>query len=454
MLLKRFYINLIIRLLLILFNMLLQAFAIRDLIAGQLLFTFIVLSGILILQVVLLFLYVKKTNRLLTRLVLSVSNQDFSQLSGRDGTPHKELQKALNAIVQQYQSVYMEKESQSFLMHHLVEAIPAGILVVNQEGSILHRNRAIERLLDLSGVKSLQEIQNRQPGFYKKILEPGIPGTFVFEHLLEGEQIKLSLTLREFPLANKKHRIVLAQDISRVVDASEVDAIQRLLRILTHEIMNSLTPVHSLTETICMLMTGEDGGSKTQEEITRLNFDDILESVQAIQERTGRLDEFVTRFRSLTRMPDNLDLKAVRIRQLLDSLCSIMQTELAGTELLVDVEDEDLEIMADAVLMEQVLINLLSNALTAMSGTDQPRLELKAQKIDSRVSIQIRDNGSGIPKEKLPDIFMPFYSTKEKASGIGLSFVRQVLRLHNASIQVQSEPGKGSTFSILFDAAD
>ena len=453
MLLKRFYINLIVRLLLILVNMLLQAFAIRDLIDGQLLFTFIVLSGILILQVVLLFLYVKKTNRLLTRLVLSVSNQDFSQLSGSDSSPHKELQKALNAIILQYQSVYMEKESQTFLMHHLVQAIPAGILVVNQEGFILHKNIVIEKLLDLSGVNSLQEIQKRQPDFYKKVLEPGNTGNFVFEHTRGGERIKLSLTLREFPLANKKHRIILVQDISRVVDASEVDAIQRLLRILTHEIMNSLTPVHSLTETICMLMTGEDGGSKTQEEITRLNFDDILESVQAIQERTGRLEEFVTRFRSLTRMPDDLDLKAVRIRQLLDSLCNIMQTELAGTKLLVDVDDEDLEIMADAVLMEQVLINLLSNALTAISGTDQPRLELKAYKTDSRVMIQVRDNGSGIPKEKLPDIFMPFYSTKEKASGIGLSFVRQVLRLHNASIQVQSEPGKGSTFSIRFDAA-
>ena len=453
MLLKRFYINLIVRLLLILVNMLLQAFAIRDLIDGQLLFTFIVLSGILILQVVLLFLYVKKTNRLLTRLVLSVSNQDFSQLSGSDSAPHKELQKALNAIILQYQSVYMEKESQTFLMHHLVQAIPAGILVVNQEGFILHKNIVIEKLLDLSGVNSLQEIQKRQPDFYKKVLEPGNTGNFVFEHTRGGERIKLSLTLREFPLANKKHRIILVQDISRVVDASEVDAIQRLLRILTHEIMNSLTPVHSLTETICMLMTGEDGGSKTQEEITRLNFDDILESVQAIQERTGRLEEFVTRFRSLTRMPDDLDLKAVRIRQLLDSLCNIMQTELAGTKLLVDVDDEDLEIMADAVLMEQVLINLLSNALTAISGTDQPRLELKAYNTDSRVMIQVRDNGSGIPKEKLPDIFMPFYSTKEKASGIGLSFVRQVLRLHNASIQVQSEPGKGSTFSIRFDAA-
>lgn len=451
MLLKRFYINLIIRLLLILANMVLQAFAIRDLIGGQMLFTFIVLSGILILQVILLFLYVKKTNRLLTRLVLSVSNQDFSQSLGSDSTPHKEFQTALNAIIHQYQSVYMEKESQLFLMHHMLEVIPAGILVVDQEGSLLHKNKATEKLLDLSGTRSMEEIQEQHPDLYRKVMEPGIPGTYVFDYFQLGEQKKLSITLREFLLVNKKHLIILVQDISREVDAGEVDAIQRLLRILTHEIMNSLTPVHSLTETITMLMTGKEGESKAQEEITSNNYDDILESVQAIQERTGRLDEFVTRFRSLTRMPENLELKPVRVRQVLDSLCSIMQAELAQTELVVEMAYEDLEIMADTVLLEQVLINLVTNALTAMIGKPQPRLELKVIRADSRILLQVTDNGAGIPKEKLPDIFMPFYSTKEKASGIGLSFVRQVLRLHNASIQVQSKPGEGSTFSILFD---
>ena len=191
MLLKRFYINLIIRLLLILANMVLQAFAIRDLIGGQMLFTFIVLSGILILQVVLLFLYVKKTNRVLTRLVLSLSNQDFSQSPGRDRTPHKELRYALNAIIEQYQSVYMEKESQTFLMHHLVQAIPAGILVVDQEGSILHINKVIERLLDLSGARNMEEIQKQEPDLYKEILGPGIQGTYVFERSQQGENRKL-----------------------------------------------------------------------------------------------------------------------------------------------------------------------------------------------------------------------------------------------------------------------
>lgn len=447
---KRFYINLIIRLLLILANMLLLAFALRDLIDRQMLFTFIVLSGILILQVGLLFFYVKKSNRVLTRLVLSLSNQDFSHSPGKTSTPHRELRSALNTIIQQYQSVYMEKESQFFLMHHLVQAIPAGILVADQEGTLFHINAALESLLDLYGARSLMEIQKREPDFYSAIVEPGIPGTYAYKHSQRGEQKKLSVTLREFPLLNKMHRIILVQDISREVDAGEVDAIQRLLRILTHEIMNSLTPVHSLTETIAMLMTGEDGESKNQEEITRLNYYDILESVKAIKERTERLDEFLSRFRSLTRMPEKLELKAVKVRHVIDSLCSIMQAELAKTELVLDLEGEDLEIMADTVLLEQVLINLVTNALTAMSETSQPRLELNVDKSSSNVRIMVRDNGTGIPKEKLQDIFMPFYSTKEKASGIGLSFVRQVLRLHQASIQVQSETGRGSTFILIF----
>jgi signal transduction histidine kinase len=150
-------------------------------------------------------------------------------------------------------------------------------------------------------------------------------------------------------------------------------------------------------------------------------------------------------------MPEKLDLKSLRIMDLFDSVCRIMQAELSQTGLEVSLEREDMQIQADAALMEQVLINLLTNALTAMSGKEDPLLQLTAFNSEGRTVIRVSDNGSGIPREKLPHIFMPFYSTKEEASGIGLSFVKQVLRLHKAFIRVQSETGKGSDFYILFE---
>jgi signal transduction histidine kinase len=450
MLLKRFYINLSLRLVLILANLVLLAFAVRDLFSDQLLFTFIVLSGILILQVLLLFLYIKKTNRQLTRLVLSVTNQDFSQSLDHRGTPHQEFQRALNSIIEQYQSVYLENESQSFLMQHLVQTIPAGILLAKSAGTFMLKNKAMENLLDLSGTRSFTELNKKHPDL-RKLFDPPKPGSHTLSRAVRGEQKKLSVNIREIRVMNQFQILVLVQDISREVEAGEVDAIQRLLRILTHEIRNSLTPVQTLTETISMIMTHTGGSKSDPDKLTRENFDDILDSVQAIRERTEKLDQFISRFRKLTRMPENLELTSLRIRDLFDSVCRIMQAELSRTGLQVNLEREDMQIQADAALMEQVIINLLTNALTAMSGTEDPVLELSGFNSEGKTILQVRDNGSGISPEKLPHIFMPFYSTKEEASGIGLSFVKQVVRLHGASIQVQSEPGAGSSFIIRFE---
>jgi signal transduction histidine kinase len=446
MLVKRFYLNLVLHMVLILATMSFQAFAIRDLVEGQHLFTFIVLSGFLVLQVVLLFRYLRKTNRQLTKFVLAIANQDFTLKFGKEKgkTPHKELNQAFNKIIAQYQSVYMEKESQTFLMHHLVKEIPAGIMVLNQDGGLLEKNQAIERLLKL---------EEGQPGFYEKIVKPGIPGTYHHKLSASGEQLDLSIHVSEFLLMNKLHKIVLVQDISKEVNAGEVDAIQRLLRILTHEIMNSLAPVQSLTETITMLMTDAEGRPREQESLSQRNYNDILESVQAIQERAGGLDRFVNRFRTLTRLPETLETEAVLVKDLFESVGKIMHAELDHVDLRTDLESENLEIRVDPALVEQVLINLINNSLTAMSTQPAPLLILKAKQSDAYITVQVVDNGSGIPEEKLSDIFMPFYSTKEQASGIGLSFVKQILRLHNASIHVRSAIGEGSTFSIRFPKA-
>jgi len=450
MLLKRFYLNLIVRLALILVTMVFQAFAIQNLFGGQLLFTFIVLTGILILQLVLLFLYVKKSNRQLTRLVLSLSNQDFTQTLAESASPHKEFKQALNAIVEQFQSVYMEKESQAFLMHQLVRSIPAGIMVSDPDGKLILKNQAIEQLLGLSGTVTLKEIKVCQPELYKKIFKPGNPGDYTYQLSTSNSQKNLAITIKLFLLLKREHKIFLIQDISKEVDAAEIDAMQRLLRILTHEIMNSLTPVHSLTETITMLMTDSDGQARKQEQLSQKNYRDILESVLAIQERTSGLDHFVSRFRTLTRMPEKLVCNRLKVRELLEAVCTIMQTQLSGVKVDLKIASEDLAISVDGALIEQVLINLITNALTAMAETEHPRLGLKAFTADSHIVVQVSDNGTGIPKEKLADIFLPFYSTKEQASGIGLSFVKQVLRLHNASIQVQSVVNQGSTFSMRF----
>ena len=447
MLVKRFYLNLLIRMMLILATMFILAFAIQNMLEDQLMFTFIVLSGLLLLQMVLLLRYLRHTNRLLTKFVLAMANQDFTQKFGKEKgrAAYQDLQQAFNKIIEKYQSVYLEKESQSFMMHHLVKEIPAGIMVLNQEGEVLVRNQAMEDLLMLEEGRS---------GFYDKILKPGVPGTYAYKLTSSGEQLNLSVNVSEFILLNKVHKIILVQDISKEVNAGEVDAIQRLLRILTHEIMNSLAPVQSLTETITMLMTNAEGKPREQESLSQRNYNDILESVQAIKERAGGLDSFVHRFRTLTRLPEKLETEVVKVEHLFASVVKLMHTDLDKVDFHTELEHEDLEIRIDAALVEQVLINLINNSLTAMTEQSNPRLVLKAKRSDTYILVQVTDNGSGIPSDRLTDIFTPFYSTKEQASGIGLSFVKQILKLHNASIHVQSIHGEGSTFSIRFPNAE
>jgi len=452
MFLKRFYINLIVRMTLIIATMGFQAFAINELIEGQLLFTFIVLTGILILQVVLLFSYLKRSNRLLSRFVLAISNQDFTSKfeKGSGKTPSKDLNQAFNTIIEQYQSVSMEKESQTFLMHHLLRAIPAGIIVSNQDGRLLLKNNALERLLGVADIASLEEVKSKKPDFHKAILKSGSSGNYIYEPSSSKEQRKYSVSVNTFLLLNDMHKLILVQDISKEVDAGEIDAIQRLMRILTHEIMNSLTPVNSLTETITMLMTDEYGQPKEQEDLSQKNYNDILESIQAIKERAEGLDHFVNNFRTLTRLPETLETKLINVKDLFETVCKIMNSQLVNVDVTLRLESEEMKIEIDSALIEQVLINLVTNSLTAMSNKDQPQLVLESFCKGDHIIIQVQDNGSGIPQEKLANIFMPFYSTKEKASGIGLSFVKQILRLHNASIHVQSVVDKGSTFSMKF----
>lgn len=443
MLVQRFYLNLVLRLVFILATMTAQAFVIRDLVEGQLMFTFIVLSLALVLQVVLMFRFLRKTNRQLAKFVLAITNQDLNIKFGKGSgkTPHTELNQAFDRILSLYHSVNLEKESQTFLMFHLIKEIPAGILVLNQDAEVIVKNPFMERLLKLEEGKE---------GFYEKFIQTHPSGTYPYKLLSPGEQLNLSVTINEFPLLNRLHRVVLVQDISKEVNAGEVNAIQGLLRILTHEIMNSLAPVQSLTETITMLMTDEKGQAREQEGLSPQNFNDILESVQAIQERAGRLDDFVNRFRSLTRLPDALEKEPVTVRELFSAVIRVMHAELEGVEVSIHLENEQLWLEADAVLMEQVLINLITNSIVAMEMHSEPQLTLKAFSGKSQIFIQVSDNGMGIPEAKLADIFLPFYSTKEQASGIGLSFVKQIMSLHNGSIQVKSEVGKGSTFTMGF----
>jgi nitrogen fixation/metabolism regulation signal transduction histidine kinase len=452
MLLRKFYINLVIRIVLILFNMIAIALVIPDLIEKQLMFTLIVFAMILILQIILLLYYIKKTNRLFTKFVLAISNLDFTSKFKTDfsATPYKDLNLAFNKIIKQYQNVTLETQAQHSITDHIIQTIPAGILVFSENDSISFKNRRAENLLGIKEIYSIHQLEDLLPDFYKVMTENEKAGSFIYETSDQNERKKLSVTVKSFKLYSQNQKLISIQDISREIDQGEFDAIQRLMRILTHEIMNSLTPINSLTETITMLMSDEKGDAKPFNTFNEINYNDVRESVIAIKERGEGLDHFVNNFRTLTKLPEKLQTNEVLVNDLLNSVCKIMNTDLNNISVKVEIEKDDLFINVDNALIEQVLINLITNSLTAMSKTKKPELHLKSFIKDNNTFIQVIDNGIGIPNEKLSDIFIPFYSTKEKSSGIGLSFARQIMRLHNGSINVLSNSGEETIFTLVF----
>ena len=449
---RRFHINLIIRIILILINMMILVIIVRDLFQKQLMFTFIVFIVILVLQIILLFNYLNKTNKLFARFILTISDTDFSSKFGEkhSQTPFKGLNIAFNKILEQYQNVSKEKEKQYFLTQHLIQTIPVGILVFNEEGKITFKNKLGENLLGIKEIYSLKQIANKLPDFYNKLNDIGENGNFVFEIIHESEKKKLSVKQKTFNLYDQHQRLISVHDVSKEIDAGEADAIYRLMRILTHEIMNSLTPINSLTETTAMLMNTTEGEIKPFEEFSEKNYNDIRESIIAIKKRGEGLDHFVNNFRTLTKLPEKLKKESIKVRDLFRAVSRIMNTELSKVNVKIDLENNDLCIMIDVALIEQVLINLITNSLAAISKVEDPRIILKSFRQESSVIIQVIDNGVGIPKNKINDIFIPFYTTKENGSGIGLSLVKQIMRLHNGTIHVQSSSENETIFNLKF----
>jgi len=431
--------------------MIVLAIIARDLFTKQLMFTSIVASTVLLFQIVLLFSYIKKTNRLFTRFILAISNRDFASKFEEDyiQSPYQGLNIAFNKILDQYKDMSMEKEKQYFLTKNLIESIPAGVLVFNELGKITFKNKLGEKLLGIAEIYSMDQLKSTLGVFGKKLDEHTDSGSFLYDSDFGNETKKLAVTVKTIHLFKQKQKLISIQDVSKELDAGELDAIQKLMRVLTHEIMNSLTPINSLTETVMMLMSDSEGKEKLFDDFSSKNYQDVRESVIAIKERGEGLDYFIQNFRSLTKLPEKLKKENIYIKDLFNSVCKIMNAETNNLTIKTKLQ-EDITIKADAALIEQVIINLLKNSLDAVSGIKNPKVLLEAFMKDSTVIIQVVDNGIGIPKTKISQVFIPFYTTKVKGSGIGLSFARQIMSMHNGSINIQSELNKETVVRLKF----
>ena len=409
----------------------------------------LIVAALIVYQFTSLIAYVEKTNRDLTRFLDAIKYSDFSQTFAHTGlgSSFTELKAAFNEVIEKFQKTRAAQEEHFRYLQTVVQHVGIGLIAFNSEGEVSLLNNAAKRLLNVSHLKNIKSLA----GSSEKLVEALFRLTSGQKALIKLKQhdqlMQLAVYATEFKLQHQRYTLVSLQNIGAELEEQEMEAWQKLIRVLTHEIMNSITPISSLASTANELLkdvvaNGEAGDS----------LDDIGNALQTIRNRSEGLSNFVDAYRNLTRIP-RPNFQIFPIQGLFERIIMLMRTQAAAgkVDLRSEIRPASLELTADPELVEQVLINLAFNAIQAVAEQLDARVILSARMDErGRVLIQVEDNGPGILPEVLDKIFIPFFTTKKGGSGIGLSLSRQIMRLHRGTISVQSEINTRTVFTLRF----
>ena len=403
------------------------------------------ISPLVFYQIIEFLRFQKKTYDEVNQFVEAVHYRDFSRYfdvkhASADIQP---LRKGFNEINSTFKVISKEKETQYQYLQKILELVDTGILSYELEtGEVVWMNETLKRMLQLPYLKTIHSLEKRDSSLFTEIsqLKPG-ESKIATAHL-EKSHFKILLSATAFQTEGKKFKLVAFQNVNEALDETESRAWQKLLSVMTHEIMNSVAPISSLAETLKKRLTSSDTNT----------LEDLELGIDTIKRRSEGLLKFAETYRNLNKIT-KLNLQKVYIRELFGNLHQLMAPtfEQKGIELEIILKETDLMLEADPSLIEQVLINLIVNAMEAVKDQEEPRIILSAeQTLNKKIILKVADNGPGIPEEVLDKIFIPFFSTKKSGSGIGLSLCKQIVMLHRGTIQVQSIQGKGTVFSMQF----
>ncbi len=397
--------------------------------------------------------YLNNTNRKIRFFFDSVRNDDSSlsfPVSTNDNS-FRELYSSMNKVNRQIQQLKIENSQQEHYFRILLEHIAAGIITYNNKGFILHSNSTAKRMLSTDVLTHLQQIERIDQKLYHSIrtIKPSERRLVAMNN--EYGESQFSLKATSFRTNDDELVILSIQDIKNELDEKEVESWMKLIRVLMHEIMNSITPITSLSESLSNIYT-TDGHPVLPEQITSKAILTTLQGLNVIKEQGRGLMSFVEAYRKLTRVPEpqkeffKVDDLMNRIRILYNSL---EKSDMIG--LSFSLKDRDMEIFADQNLISQVLLNLIKNAIEANENNPEGMIRIVAD-VDKNqhAEICVIDNGQGISEENLDEIFVPFFTTRQNGSGIGLSLSRQIMRVHGGNLKVRSQPNKETVFCLSF----
>jgi nitrogen fixation/metabolism regulation signal transduction histidine kinase len=445
---KRFSFQVIFRIVFIIVNAILIAWIFGDM---RLFFNQLILIIILAIQVWELIHYINHTNRELSRLFLAIKHADFSVTFNQTGLgkTFRELQSSMIDIVQTYRDVKIEKEAQYQFLQQLVNQIQIGIVALQEEKIIL-MNPVAEQIFRAANVKNWKILEQLNPYLSEELKEDG--KKLIELKSADGNKV-VAAEVSTFMMIDKHYKLITLQDINAAIEQKEIEAWHKLIRILTHEIMNSVTPISSLSETMQSMLSNKDGEQKSLKDLQDETIKDIRFSLNTIQKRSESLLDFVENYRKLSRVPKPV-LQDVQVSDLIRSIESLMREEFMRQSINMQIEVDSREtLQADPKLIEQVVINLLRNSIQALEGLPNKQIEIKGYREENNSVLEIRDNGKGIGEKELKDIFIPFFSTKKDGSGIGLSLSKQIMSLHGGRIRVTSVLNEGTSFFLIFKNA-
>lgn len=415
-----------------------------------------VIVSFLIYQVYLFIRFVERTNQQLSRFFLAVKQGDFaSSFSAKEiGPSFSELIQHINDMMDQIKEFRSEKEEQYRYLQTIVHHLGIGLIVFKSDGTVDLINTTARRLLNVGHLRNINALSNFCPSLLDTMQTLHHGGKALVK--IENVEMELAVHAAEFILKDNKFTLISLQDIRSELQEKEQEAWQTLIRVLTHEIMNSMTPITSMSATVIDLLAPfyHPNGPTTSTQIDAETITDIANALTTIHKRSIGLAHFVSAYRNLTLIPQPI-FRIFSIEELFARVEKLMESTFMekGIRLIWWVDPKTLELTADANLIEQVLLNLLLNGVEALQECNavHPELHLTAQ-MDRTGSpiIQVTDNGPGIVPEALKKVFIPFFTTKKSGSGIGLSLSRQIMKLHGGSIHVESQPDIKTVFTLKF----
>jgi len=408
---------------------------------------------IVVIVIINLIKYLNSTNRKISYFLESVQNEDsmLSFPTNVTDKPIREIYQGLNKVNKQIQQLKIEGRQQEQYFQTLLEHVATGIVTFNEKGFVLHANSAAKKMLGVDVLTHINQLERVNRNLFQAISNIAPFEQKLVSVTTERGIIQLSLKSTSFKAKDNELILLSIQDIRNELDEKELDSWMKLIRVLMHEIMNSIAPITSLSESLCKFFT-IDGRPALPEEVTEATIQYTLRGLNVIKEQGNGLMLFVESYRKLTRLPKP-DKKLFRIEELVARI-KVLYASLENSEkvkLAVTVNPPDMELFADENLISQVLINLTKNALQANEKNPEGKIQIIVGfNSEHHTEIRVADNGPGIPDEMLEQIFVPFFTTRENGSGIGLSLSRQIMRLHGGSLQARSVPGKETVFSMIF----